>query len=55
MDPDEQIFKECDSLFTYKSVFGVLHKKFTINSELLMKEKPGLINDKPPLSICMVK
>ena len=27
LDPDEQIFKECDSLFIYKLVFGVLHKK----------------------------
>ena len=30
MDPDNQNFKECVSLFIYKLVLGVLHKKYQI-------------------------
>ena len=33
MDPDEQNFKECVSLFIYKLVLGVLHKKYQIRNK----------------------
>ena len=35
LDPEEQIFKECDSLFIYNLVFGVLHKKSQIRNKTL--------------------
>ena len=35
MDPDEQNFKECVSLFIYKLVLGVLHKKYQIRNKTL--------------------
>ena len=35
MDPDEQNFKECISLFLYKLVLGVLHKKYQIHNKTL--------------------
>ena len=39
------------SLISQFSGYCIRKDKFTINSELLMKEKPWLINDKLPLSI----
>ena len=35
VDHDEQKFKECVSLFIYKLVLGVLHKKYQIPNKTL--------------------
>ena len=35
MDPDKQNFKECASLFIYKLVLGVLHKKHQVRYKTL--------------------